>query len=74
MLTQASLIFFHSFICIFEVDSNILSLVGRKYSSELDIFSLVYSYICVRNIGFCTQEYTPNLFKARIAILDGGIV
>ena len=45
LLTQASLIFFHSFIRIFEVDSNILSLVGRKYSSELDIFSLVYSYI-----------------------------
>ena len=26
-------------------NSNILSLVGRKYSIELDIFSLVYCYI-----------------------------
>ena len=47
MLTQASLIFFHSFICIFELDSNILSLIAKKYSSKLDIISLIYSYLCV---------------------------
>ena len=42
-------------------DSNIFSLVGRKYSSKLDIFSLVYSYICVRNIGFL---YTGIFIKS----------
>ena len=46
---------------IFELNSNILSLVERKYSSKLDIFSLVYSYICVRNIGFL---YTGIFIKS----------
>lgn len=43
------MISFHSFIRIFGMHPNILSLVGKKYSSELDIFSLVYPYICKQN-------------------------
>ena len=32
--------------CIFEINSKILSLVAKKYSSKLDIISLIYSYLC----------------------------
>ena len=52
---------------------NIHSLVATIFN-KLYNFLFVFLYICVRNICFCTQEYTSNPFKARIAILDGGIV
>ena len=32
-------------ICIFEINSKVLSLIAKKYSSKLDIFLLVYSYL-----------------------------
>ena len=31
--------------CIFEINSKVLALVAKKYSSKLDIFLLVYYYI-----------------------------
>ena len=31
---------------IFEINSKVLALVAKKYSSKLDIFLLVYSYLC----------------------------
>ena len=33
-------------ICIFEINSKVLSLVAKKYSSKLDIISLIYLYLC----------------------------
>ena len=36
---------FRSLNRIFEINSKILALVAKKYSSKLDIFLLVYSYL-----------------------------
>ena len=72
---QASLISFYSFIRIFELKLENTFTRWEKIFKQLDIFSLVYSYICVRNIGFLyTGIFIKSLFKARVAILDGGIV
>ena len=40
------ILLYSNYFCIFEINSKILSLVAKKYSSELGILSLVYSYLC----------------------------
>ena len=42
--------------CIFEINSKILSLVAKKYSSKLDIISLIYSYLCEGTNAFITMD------------------
>ena len=61
---QASLILFHSFIRIFEINSKILSLVAKKYSSKLDIISLVYLYLCACKCKWKQLEYSNLYFYA----------
>ena len=49
---------------IFEINSKILSLVAKKYSSMLDIISIIYSYLCACKCKWKQLEYSNLYFYA----------
>ena len=54
-------------IRIFEADSNILSLVGRKYSSELDIF---HSFIRIFEVDSNILSLVGRKYSSRLDIFS----